>query len=395
MEPVLRELLEQFYRLTQIPVRWIAEEETPLQLGSSVFSETYDRDVREQLLQDGTAFCYQITQESLVYGFIGLRQETVHGYVIIGPVLMNIDRHQEIVRLSEAFHRPVSDALWEYVNGIPFWRLDEFFQTLSTLFATMRRKELVEESFLHHRFSKYIKQEEMIPNLIPYLDMNIDKDLGPDIMYFVEKGDVMELRRIFAEQSIMRMPTLPTYEGVTPLRTIQDMFLMTLALCEWTAVNSGVDRDMIESWAAGCVSQIERVRSFPEAEWSLQEMICFFAEQIAHVNRFADQSDLVRKAVTYVSGHLSEKITVRKMAGELGMNASYLSHQFKDQTGISLTEFINREKIEEAKTMLRRNRGTLLEISQQLGFSSQQYFQNVFRKTTGITPAQYQRDAKP
>ncbi len=170
---------------------------------------------------------------------------------------------------------------------------------------------------------------------------------------------------------------------------------MTLAMCESTAINSGVDRDMIESWTAGFVSQIERVRSFPEAEWSLQEMICFFAEQIAHVRRFADQSDLVRKAVTYISGHLSEKITVRKMAAELNMNASYLSHQFKDQTGISLTEFINREKIEEAKTMLRRNRGTLLEISQQLGFSSQQYFQNVFRKTTGSTPAQYQRDAKP
>lgn len=57
--------------------------------------------------------------------------------------------------------------------------------------------------------------------------------------------------------------------------------------------------------------------------------------------------------VNYIRHHISEPITVEKMAKALFMNRPYLSRKFKEETGESLTDFILYEKTEEAKRLLR------------------------------------------
>lgn len=69
-----------------------------------------------------------------------------------------------------------------------------------------------------------------------------------------------------------------------------------------------------------------------------------------------------------------------KLAKELFLSCPYLSRRFKEETGESLTDFILKEKTEEAKRLLRYSDKSLTAIGNYLGFSSQSHFARVFKK---------------
>ena len=77
------------------------------------------------------------------------------------------------------------------------------------------------------------------------------------------------------------------------------------------------------------------------------------------------------------------------MAQDLFLSRSYLSTKFKKETGMTLSQYIQEQKIEKAKSLLKTTDRSILEIATYLGFSSQGYFQNVFKKLTGMTPKEY------
>ncbi|MEB8823047.1 helix-turn-helix transcriptional regulator [Bacillus cereus] len=70
-------------------------------------------------------------------------------------------------------------------------------------------------------------------------------------------------------------------------------------------------------------------------------------------------------------------------------NPMYLSTLFKKEVGMTLSEYIQREKVEEAKKLLTLTNYSLLEVSTFLNFNNQSYFTKIFKKYTEFTPKQY------
>ncbi len=71
------------------------------------------------------------------------------------------------------------------------------------------------------------------------------------------------------------------------------------------------------------------------------------------------------------------------------LSRPYLSRKFKEETGESLTDFILKEKTEEAKRLLRYSDKPLTAIGSYLGFSSASHFSRVFKTYVGSTPSEY------
>ena len=73
------------------------------------------------------------------------------------------------------------------------------------------------------------------------------------------------------------------------------------------------------------------------------------------------------------------------------MNKYYLVHAFKNYKGVSPINYLITRRIQEAKLLLETSNFSIAKIAQAIGFSSQSYFSQVFRKETGLSPIQYRK----
>lgn len=137
------------------------------------------------------------------------------------------------------------------------------------------------------------------------------------------------------------------------------------------------------------IQRAELLTSYSKIMNLQYNMILEFTEQVEKLHRGSHESKLALDVANYVRCHLSEPISVEAMAEEFFLSRPYLSAKFKQETGMTLTDFILHEKTEEAQRLLRYSDKTASAISAYLGFSSQGHFAKVFKKYAGCTPNEY------
>ncbi|GFI22926.1 bifunctional transcriptional activator/DNA repair enzyme AdaA [Lachnospiraceae bacterium] len=96
----------------------------------------------------------------------------------------------------------------------------------------------------------------------------------------------------------------------------------------------------------------------------------------------------------YLDANYSENITLDTLASLSHMNKYYLVHAFTKYIGISPITYLIQKRIQEGKSLLESTSYSISQISSTLGFSSQSYFSQAFKKVTGKTPNQYRNEFK-
>ena len=114
-----------------------------------------------------------------------------------------------------------------------------------------------------------------------------------------------------------------------------------------------------------------------------------YATLVAQLAVGGEYNYFLRTITSYIREHLDERLTVDQIAEAIHMNRSYLSTKFKKETGRSLSSYVIDTKLKKSMEYLRNTDKPIIEIVNLLGFSSQGYFQNVFKRHIGITPGQY------
>ncbi len=100
------------------------------------------------------------------------------------------------------------------------------------------------------------------------------------------------------------------------------------------------------------------------------------------------RSDAIGEAIAYIHSHLSEPILLEDAAACCGLSLSRFKVKFKEETGATPREYINRVKIEQSKRLL-ENGASVTDAALELGFATPNYFASTFRKYTGRTPSSY------
>ena len=83
--------------------------------------------------------------------------------------------------------------------------------------------------------------------------------------------------------------------------------------------------------------------------------------------------------------------TVKSVAEKIQIDRTYLYRLFKEETGMSVIEYINWCRIRRACTMLSNTLAQIKDVALSVGFSDQLYFSKVFKKINGITPTEYRK----
>jgi LacI family transcriptional regulator len=102
----------------------------------------------------------------------------------------------------------------------------------------------------------------------------------------------------------------------------------------------------------------------------------------------------VAQAVRFIWENLQQPIGVGEIATHVGLSKSKLGQLFRKHLNRSIVEEITRARIEKAKMLMGLGTRTAREVSAACGFSSPNYFNNTFRRNTGVTPRQFQLDAR-
>ena len=122
-------------------------------------------------------------------------------------------------------------------------------------------------------------------------------------------------------------------------------------------------------------------------------MILYYTRRVERVRLGKNPSKLLMQVTNYVQHNLSRPLDVDALAKSLFISRTHLASKFKQETGMTLTDFILGEKIEEAKRLLRYSDKSLTLIADYLGFSSQSHFTRIFKKYSGQTPREYRENS--
>ena len=97
----------------------------------------------------------------------------------------------------------------------------------------------------------------------------------------------------------------------------------------------------------------------------------------------------VTQCVDYIYSNIKERITIADLAAYTGLSESYLSRVFKQNLGVSISDYIREKKIEKATHLLKYSDKPIIDIANYLSFSSQSHFIQIFESFTGLTPKKY------
>lgn len=104
-------------------------------------------------------------------------------------------------------------------------------------------------------------------------------------------------------------------------------------------------------------------------------------------------STVIENVKSYVRANLEYDHKLSDIASLFFYSEAYLGRLFKRETGESFNDYLNKERIYRAKSML-RSELTVTEVAWGVGYNSVTYFNKVFKEATGMTPTEYRAKTK-
>ncbi len=132
------------------------------------------------------------------------------------------------------------------------------------------------------------------------------------------------------------------------------------------------------------------------AGFTLQELLVRLMQTQARALIFQDYARHLTThrfaaVVHYIKEHLAENLSVDKLSALACMSKATFFRVFKREFGLTPVEYIVRERLAEAKRLLRQPLASVAEVCLRAGFNNLSYFQALFKKHEGMTPGAYKK----
>ncbi len=289
------------------------------------------------------------------------------------------------------------EPLMLFISSLPRYSLNRFLNFLSLLSFLFNGEEL--------SVTDYFKNAE--PTLQREIGMRhtreiVDEensfahgtyDLERKLLAYVSAGNVEGLSAFFDKIARSR----PMTEGKLAedsLRQSKNIFIGLVTMVgKVGAIRGNLDIEQTYALIDLYTQECEKCTTISQVNQLRYTAVLDFTRRVAEQRHPESYSAEVYKALQFIKSHTNRPIGVPDVIEHVKMSRSVFMEKFKRETGETIGRYIVKAKLEEAKLLLAYSDTPLPAISNILYFSSQSYFQNLFKKAYGMTPKEYRRSA--
>ena len=306
--------------------------------------------------------------------------------LVIGPIRMGELTESDIDALMAKFELPkaLRDHISRFLLGTPVMPHENFLMLLSLFNLALNGSVVPISDILAGGPLKDTPKEDYI-DTVDIVQPRTSGEYEETIRYLIRNGMLDEIEKLHYE----------SYQGIvgqlgpSQMRSLKNSLIILNSMCLRAAISGGLDTETAYTLGELYVQRIENAQTLTELGKLSQTIKRDYCRRVKQLSAPKIDNLYVLRSAEYVQKHIYEKVTARELAEKAGISPEYLSTLFSEHLKCSIPQYIARQKILEAKKLLRFTEKPLSEIAALLNFSSQSYFQAQFKKIRGITPAAY------
>lgn len=318
-------------------------------------------------------------------------------YVYIGPYTTEMLTKEKIYSIADKmqFHKKALARLEQFYLSAPLI-INE--NALLSLLYTLG--EVIWEGL--DNFSLQVIKNPFFPNLKSlskndyqsrkesFLELEITEEryhTELQLMQAISKGQShkaeLYLARLLHHQYDCRI--------TSNLRKAKDFVLALNTLFRMSVLGSSVHPYNVNQLCLKYISDIEQLQQPTDIISLIQEMVRQYCLLVKN-HSLKNYSPIIQKVITLIDYDLTADLSLNAVAEMIQINPSYLSALFKKELKETLTEHVNRKRMERAAFLLGATNLQIQEIAKQCGISDVNYFTKKFKKSMGKTPKEYRYD---
>lgn len=206
-------------------------------------------------------------------------------------------------------------------------------------------------------------------------------ELGPGDLLYLTKGELKEavtypqnLMQCFAINFTFRQKADETNEKKEVLFPMLN--------------HIGIRQDIIDLFRELTISWTEQQNGYIIKTRALFMLIIHRLMEIILYDVDSDPGDYrINKITRHISMHYQEKLTVRNLAQQIGLDLDYFGHLFKHETGMTVHQYITKIRVRNAENMLQSGNYKVQEVAEHCGFSDTFHFYKSFKALRGFPPS--------
>lgn len=306
---------------------------------------------------------------------------------VLGPVL-NMHANEKTIR-SMLISRQLSlkdtdwiDSLCTLIPMLPVMSYAVFGRYVMLVHNVLTGDQLGMEAL--NREAKIQEKEQ------PY-DINQRNRIGvyqseQALLDVVRRGDINYHQVLNRSSSLS--PGVPV-QGRDPLRQMKTSIVVFTTLVSRAAMEGGLSPELAYPLGDSYIQTAEDCRDSGELNSLAHAMYHDFIYRVHQLRANPHCSHAIQKCCDYIELSLDRKIHAKDLAALVGYTEYYLTEKFKNETGLSVSDYVRNAKINRAKMLLQSTDMSVSEIAERLAFNSANYLIRVFKELEGCTPAAY------
>ncbi|MBR5795320.1 MAG: helix-turn-helix domain-containing protein [Erysipelotrichaceae bacterium] len=381
------------YNVPVIVIKHIQDlEDVPYLKYRSAF--IFDKDIQQemqQILKSVLANTVYVIEDFLGIQHLYFYLQETKQYCIIGPfrTTASLKKDIEIFKGIDVSNETVEE-MKNYYGNVPLVDEQIIHMSIIPILATAFSKERLEVKKI-----KESKPNSIIPSPMLFekkektLEETMDRiekryEVEKELLDAVKNGDLAKAMYLTSKMQSREM--IERFFG--SLRLQKNSLIVYNTLLRKSIEKGRVHPYYIDEISARYSRQIELLNDDDDYFAFANRMISDYCSYV-HKYSLNNYSSLVKIIIHYININLENDLSLHIIADYVNMNASYISNVFKQEVGVTLTDYIHHQRVQMAKELLRETNYSISFIAERVGIYDENYFSRIFKKISGYSPRAY------